>query len=81
MGFEPRVLIICPGLIGWLGAWGYMAAWLWLPYAAWRSLRAARAGVALRASERMLLAFVPILIVVVQVLLRGTPLKHGYPLQ
>jgi hypothetical protein len=78
--FDFRIVIICPGLTGWFGAWGYMASWLWLPYAARRAVRASRAGTLLAAGDRVLLAAVPLLIVVVQLLLRGTPLKYGYPL-
>ncbi len=79
-GFDLRVMIMCPGPVGWLGSWGYMTSWLWLPYAIWRAVHASRAGVGLARGERVLLAVVPLLILVVQLLLRGTPLKYGYPL-
>jgi len=78
--FDLRTMVICPGPIGWSGAWGYLLSLVWLPYAFWRALRAARAGAQLATQDRVLLALVPFLIVVVQVLLRATPLKYGYPL-
>ena len=79
-GFNLRLMIICPGLSGWLGLWGYMASWLWLPYAAWRAVRDFRGGRSFPTRDRVLLAAVPLLIVVVQLLLRAPPLQYGYPL-
>ena len=78
--FNLRMMVICPGPIGWLGMWGYLVSWVWLPYAAWRALRASRSGARLLSRERILLAVVPLQILVVQVLLRATPLKYAYPL-
>jgi hypothetical protein len=78
--FDLRLMIICPGPIGWSGAWGYLAAWIWLPYALWRWVNAARAGVAVLPQERILIAIALLLVLGIQVLLRGTPLKYGYPL-
>ncbi len=72
--------VICPGPIGWLGAWGYLISWLWLPFATWRAIRGSRSGVRLRPRERVLLTVVPLQILAVQLLLRATPLKYAYPL-
>jgi hypothetical protein len=72
--------IICPGPIGWLGAWGYMASLVWLPYAGWRAVRARRSGMGFAMHDAIPLLVVAVQIVAVQVLLRSTPLKYGYPL-
>ena len=73
--------IICPGLIGWLGAWGYLASWIWLPTATWRIRRRHREGKPLRSLDLFLPALVGIEIVLLQCLLRLTPLAaEGYPL-
>jgi hypothetical protein len=72
--------VMHPGLIGWFGAWGYLASWVWLPLAGWRAIQAARGGQASSSEERVLLALVSTLLVVLQALLRLTPLKYEYPL-
>ena len=72
--------VMHPALLGWVGAWGYMASWVWLPVAGWRAMRAKSRGQACSSSERVLLVLVPTLLVVLQALLRLTPLKYGYPL-
>jgi hypothetical protein len=69
------------GLLGWLGAWGYLASWIWLPAAAWRVRRLHRAGGPLRSPDLFLPSLVGIEIVLLQCLLRLTPLAaRGYPL-
>jgi hypothetical protein len=72
---------ICPGLIGWLGAWGYLASWIWLPAATWRVRRRHREGGRVRSLDLLLPSLVGIEIVLLQCLLRLTPLAaEGYPL-
>jgi hypothetical protein len=78
--FDLRMGIISPGPIGWLGMWGYLAAVVWMPLAAWRAFQAKRQGIPLGTSARILLALVPALFLVVQALLRFTPLGEEYPL-
>ena len=78
--FDLRMMIICPGPTGWLGTWGYLGAWLWLPYAAWRTFRSLRVGAVMRPHERVLIAVAAVLVVAIQFLLRGTPLRYAYPL-
>jgi hypothetical protein len=68
------------GLVGWLGAWGYLAAIVWIPLAVWRARQARRRGLHLGSHARVLLVLVPTLFLVVQALLRLTPLKYDYPL-
>ena len=78
--FDLRMMIICPGPIGWLGAWGYLISLVWLPFASYRALGALRKGVPFRPQERILLALVPALIIVIELIHHLTPLKYGYPL-
>jgi hypothetical protein len=78
--FDLRTMVICPGLVGWLGGWGYLLSIVWIPLAGFRAWRASRSGPVLRSHERVLLALVPTLIIVVELILHLTPLKYGYPL-
>lgn len=78
--FDLRMMVICPGPLGWLGTWGYLISLLWVPIAAYQTWRGLRAGLVLMPLERILLVLVPTLIVVVQLLLRLTPLRYAYPL-
>jgi hypothetical protein len=78
--FDLRMMVICPGPLGWLGGWGYLISLAWLPIAALHAWRRRSAGVPFGFHERVLLTVVPILIVVVQLLLRLTPLRYAYPL-
>jgi hypothetical protein len=78
--FDLRMMIICPGPRGWLGTWGYLISLVWVPIAAYQTWRGLRAGLVLSPVERILLVLVPTLIVIVQLLLRLTPLGYAYPL-
>jgi hypothetical protein len=78
--FDLRMMVICPGPVGWLGLWGYLLSLVWLPVAGYFAWRSARAQVPFRRSERVLLMLIPTLIVVVQAVFHLTPLKYGYPL-
>jgi hypothetical protein len=78
--FDLRMMVICPGMVGWLGLWGYLFALAWMPLAAYRAWRARRSGASLRSYERILLATIPTLIIVIELIHHLTPLKYGYPL-
>ncbi len=78
--FDLRTTIICPGPIGWLGGWGYLLTLVWIPLAAYRVWHASRGGVPFRRSERVLLALIPTLVVVIELMVHLTPLRYGYPL-
>jgi hypothetical protein len=78
--FDLRMMVICPGPVGWLGMWGNLFAWVWTPVAFYLAWRAARAGTPFRPSERVLLVLIPTLIIVIELILHLTPLKYGYPL-
>jgi hypothetical protein len=78
--FDLRMMIICPGIVGWLGAWAYLGAFVWIPLAAWRVVRGGRVGISPTRGDRVLLALVPTLVVGVECLLRLTPLHYGYPI-
>jgi hypothetical protein len=78
--FDLRMMVICPGPLGWLGGWGYLASLVWLPIAGWQAWRGRRAGTPFGFHERVLFTLIPVLVVVVQALLRLTPLRHAYPL-
>jgi hypothetical protein len=68
------------GPLGWIGTWGYVTAFAWIPLAIWRASQAGRRGLHLGRQARVLLVLVPTLFLVVQALLRLTPLRYGYPL-
>ncbi len=78
--FDLRMMVICPGPLGWLGGWGYLASLAWLPFAGWQAWRGRRAGIPFEFHERVLVTVIPVLVVVVQLLLRLTPLRYAYPL-
>jgi hypothetical protein len=78
--FDLRMMVICPGPVGWVGMWGYLLSWVWIPLASYRAWRAARAGTPFRPVERILLVLIPTLIIVIELVLHLTPLKYGYPL-
>jgi hypothetical protein len=78
--FDLRMMIICPGPVGWLGGWGYLLTLVWVPLAGYRAWRAIRDGVPFQRRERVLLVLIPTLVVVIELILHLTPLKYGYPL-
>jgi hypothetical protein len=78
--FDLRMMVICPGPVGWLGLWGYLLSFVWIPIAAYRAWRATRAAAAFTHHERFLLALIPTLLVVIEMIFHMTPLKYGYPL-
>jgi hypothetical protein len=78
--FDLRMMVICPGPIGWLGGWGYLVALVWLPIAAYKAWRAWRQHIPFGSSERVLLVVVPTLLVMIELMFHLTPLRYGYPL-
>ena len=78
--FDLRMMVICPGPVGWLGLWGFLLSFVWVPIAAYRAWRAIRAGVAFTHHERFLLGLIPTLLIVIEIVFHLTPLKYGYPL-
>jgi hypothetical protein len=79
-GVDLRTIGLALGPVESYANMGYLVSFLWLPYAAGRAWWAGRNGVRIAARERALLTLVPMQIVVVQVLLRATLLRHNYPL-
>ncbi len=78
--FDLRTMVICPGPVGWLGGWGYIFSLIWIPLAGYRTWRAMRIGTPLQPLERILLATIPTLVIVIELGLHLTPLRYGYPL-
>ena len=78
--FDLRMMVICPGPVGWLGLCGYLFSLVWIPLAAYRTWRAVRRATPFQPLERILLATIPTLIIVIELIFHLTPLKYGYPL-
>jgi len=78
--FDLRMVVICLSPIGWLGGWGYLLTVVWVPLAAYRAWGAIRGGVSFARQERLLLALVPSLVAVIELIHHLTPLRYGYPL-